>query len=140
MLMKHFILTITLFGLISLQSCTKVYTIEDLYNLPGCTGPCGVRMECEGMEVTLKAKLNDRNMLKLGRKYFLRAEDADRTISVEFAESIPDDIVHKLDEAKEEGKTIQIKGVIEGFDLATKDYCQRAQILFVQSPEDISIL
>ncbi len=138
--MKNIIFLITLLSLVTLQSCTKVYTIRDLYNIPGCTGPCGIRMKCEGMEVTLEAQLNDRNMLKLGRKYFLRSEDADRTISIEFAESIPDEVVHKLDQAKEEGKTIRIKGVIEGFDLSTDEYCQRAQILFIQDAGDISIM
>ncbi len=138
--MKTILFSLLILSSLVLTSCgDQVYSIPELYNIPGCTGPCGIRMDCEGMEVTVEAKLNSRNMLKLGRKYFLRSEEADRTISIEFAESIPDDIVHKLDEAQEQGKTIHLKGVIEGFDLSTEEYCQRAQILFIQDPKDISI-
>lgn len=118
------------------QSCEEVYTIEDLFNIPGCTGPCYQKMKCEGMEVTVEQMLTGRNVLRAGRKYFIRSEEADKSISVEFAENIPDSVIDKV--ANNTGKTLRVKGIIEGFDLLNPDFCQRSHVIFVQDEKDIS--
>ena len=130
-----YLLGISIF-MLSLQSCQKVYTIEDLFNIPGCTGPCYQKMKCEGMEVTVEQLLNDRNILRAGRKVFIRSEEAEKSISVEFAENIPDEVVEKIE--KNKGKTLRVRGVIEGFDLLNPDFCQRSHVIFVQDEKDVS--
>ena len=118
------------------QSCEEVYTIEDLFNIPGCTGPCYQKMKCEGMEVTVEQMLTGRNVLRAGRKYFVRSEEADKSISVEFAEIISDAVIEKV--ANNTGKTLRIRGIIEGFDLLNPDFCQRSHVIFIQDEKDIS--
>lgn len=119
-----------------MTSCEKRYSVNDLFSMEDCTGPCYQRMGCEGQRITVEFKLNGSNILQNGHMFFVRdEEDMNKTIKVEFDKSIPEDVRAQL--INNVGQTALVTGHIEGYDLLNTQSCRRAHIIYVSNAEDL---
>lgn len=135
-MLKHYIL---LFAAVILFACKteKTYTITELFESPDCSGECYLTMPCEGSVITLKVYLTGTNVMANGsRQLFMRdPDDIYKTIQINLDESIPVETIHKIDD--EFDITVYLRGIVTGYDLLNQEFCKRAHIITVQSPEDI---
>jgi len=122
-----------------LTACAKEspVTIAQLFERPDCSGECYITMPCEGNELTLKVYLTGTNVMANGAKQlFMRdPDDIYKTIQINLDESISAEIIKKIDD--EFDQTVFIRGIVSGYDLLNQEFCKRAHIITVQSPEDI---
>lgn len=132
---KYFFIAIALFFLAC--NTEKTYTITELFDSPDCSGECYLTMPCEGSVLTLKVFLTGTNVMPNGsRQLFMRdPDDIYKTIQINFDESIPAETIRKIDE--EFDQTVYLRGIVSGYDLLNQEFCKRAHIISVQSPEDI---
>ena len=120
------------------SSCSNTYTINDLFEMEGCSGPCYKQMPCEGQDITVSILLDGSNTMRNGNMYFVRDnENFQRTIKVEFDESVSMETQDLLE--KSVNKTATIRGSIEGYDLLNPEKCKRAHIIYVRNDGDVSI-
>lgn len=122
-----------------LTACAKEnpVTIAQLFERPDCSGECYMTMPCEGKEMTLKVYLTGTNVMANGaNQLFMRdPDDIYKTIQINLDESISPEIIKKIDD--EFDQTVFIRGIVSGYDLLNQEFCKRAHIITVQSPEDI---
>jgi hypothetical protein len=129
-------LVVTLLSAFCFVGCESSYTISELFDKEGCTGPCYKRMPCEGERITVEVTLNGSNVLQNGHMYFVRdEEDMNKTIKVEFDKAVPTEVQELM--VTNVGKTVSVTGHIEGYDLLNPETCRRAHIIYVSNAEDI---
>lgn len=135
--MKKSIIVFVLFASLFACSSEKPVTITQLFEMPDCSGECYQVMPCEGSEMTIEIYLTGTNVLANGPRFlFVRdSDDIYKTIQVKFDESIPVDVIKKIDD--EFDQTVFLRGIIEGFDLLNQEFCKRAHTLLVQAESDI---
>jgi len=125
-------------AVVSFVGCSNTVTISDLFEREGCSGPCYKRMPCEGDAITVAIPLDGSNILENGNMVFVKdSEDPGKTIKVEFDESLDAEPL-KTSIRENVGKTMVVKGHLEGYDLLTPSSCKRAHIIYVTNPADLS--
>ena len=138
---------VLLFVIVTVLSCAKdtlflessvTFGIKEFLQSENCNTDCGTEASCEGQTVKLKGILDEYNINEAQSEFWLIDEDNDKyTIYYKVDTSITDAVFDKIRDY--DGKLIEAKGVISGYDMPTNTSCDRGFYITIAKVSDIEI-
>jgi hypothetical protein len=119
-------------------------SVGELYDLCQIPGPCGKQLECEGKVVYVKGYIDYDNVFdktnypQLPYEKFKIYEKEAKSIEVWPISEDNEEIFAKIHQNKGyPEKIVQIKGIVEGFDMPTQNTCHRGIKIKIEKSGDI---